>query len=150
MSANAAASKSPVLASIRRTKTHVSGGIYGNSADEFGARHLKDRKAALIRLASDDDVSSLQWCPCDLEIHAELIAPQPGDLGEGIAATRHYLGDSNGLVLCVLPRFQPDRAAEQRIKMFCYIAGRKYGAVVCRAELVNNDAVVYLETRVGG
>jgi hypothetical protein len=50
-----------------------------------------------------------------------LIGPQSGNLRESVRSVSHDLGNSDGLILRILPSFEPYRSSQKRIEMLGHV-----------------------------
>ena len=110
-----------------RRKAHVARGVDRRHGDGLAIGEMKDREAALGRRAAEDELIPALGRARHLQVHLVLVGPEPRHLGEGDFAARDHLGDGDRLVLRVLPRFEADVAADQRIEMPRHVARGKDG-----------------------
>src|SRR4029077_18865227 len=78
----------------------------------------------------------------ELDVEVVLVGPEPRHLGVrplGLAQDR--LADMDALVLRVLPGFEPDAAADQRVGMAGRVAGGEDRRVAGAAVGVDRDAL---------
>ena len=121
---------------------HVARVVDCGAADGNAAIEIEEGEASVLGAAAPDQLVPAFRRPRSLQIDVVLVGPEPRQLGIGLGAAGHHLGDRDRLVLGVLPSLQPDAAAEQRIEVTGDVAGGKDMRIAGAAMCVDQNAVI--------
>ena len=82
-----------------------------------------------------------------MHVHVKLVGPKPRNFRIRFRSPRDDLADGDRLILCVLPGFEPDCAAQKGIEMPRYIARSEDSGIARSSELINNNAIIRSKAR---